>query len=91
MKDIIKLEFVIIGISTIIIICAYSSIGAYSSQLALVENLVLMAVNWHLVSKVWCVWCQIFRHVTIVRLARRWHRWHVVGTVGTSLARFYFS
>ena len=47
MKDITKLKFVIIristiiGISTIITICAYSSIGANSSQLAPnVENLV---------------------------------------------------
>jgi hypothetical protein len=40
-KDIIKLEFVIIGISTIITICAYSSISANSSQLApTIENLV---------------------------------------------------
>jgi hypothetical protein len=40
-KDIIKLEFVIIGISTIITIYIYSSIGANSSQLALtIENLV---------------------------------------------------
>ena len=41
MKDITKLKFVIISISTIITIYAYSSIGANSSQLALnVENLV---------------------------------------------------
>jgi hypothetical protein len=40
-KDIIKLEFVIISISTIITIYAYSSIGANSSQLApTIENLV---------------------------------------------------
>jgi hypothetical protein len=40
-KDIIKLEFVIISISTIITICAYSSISANSNQLALtIENLV---------------------------------------------------
>jgi hypothetical protein len=40
-KDIIKLEFVIIGISTIITIYMYSSIGANSSQLApTIENLV---------------------------------------------------
>jgi hypothetical protein len=40
-KDIIKLKFAIIGISTIITICAYSLIGANSSQLALnIENLV---------------------------------------------------
>ena len=42
MKDIIKLEFIIISISTIITICTYSSISANSSQLALnIENLVL--------------------------------------------------
>jgi hypothetical protein len=41
-KDIIKLKFVIISINTIITICAYSSIGANSSQLALIiKNLVL--------------------------------------------------
>ena len=41
MKDIIKLEFIIISISTIITICAYSSISANSSQLAPnIENLV---------------------------------------------------
>ena len=41
MKDIIKLEFIIISINTIITICAYSLIGANSSQLAPnVENLV---------------------------------------------------
>jgi hypothetical protein len=40
-KDIIKLEFVIISISTIITICAYSSISANSSQLApTIKNLV---------------------------------------------------
>jgi hypothetical protein len=40
-KNIIKLKFVIIGISTIITICAYSLIGANGSQLALyIENLV---------------------------------------------------
>jgi len=40
-KDIIKLEFIIISINTIITICAYSLIGANSSQLAPnVENLV---------------------------------------------------
>jgi hypothetical protein len=40
-KDITKLKFVIIGISTIINICAYSLISANSSQLALyIENLV---------------------------------------------------
>jgi hypothetical protein len=40
-KDIIKLKFVIIGISTIITIYAYSSISANSSQLApIIENLV---------------------------------------------------
>ena len=48
MKNITKLKFVIIsistiiGISTIITICAYSSISANGSQLALyIENLVL--------------------------------------------------
>ena len=47
MKDIIKLEFVIISISTIItiraysLISVYSSIGANNSQLApIIENLV---------------------------------------------------
>jgi hypothetical protein len=40
-KDIIKLKFVIISISTIITICVYSSISANSSQLApIIENLV---------------------------------------------------
>jgi len=67
-KDITKLKFVIIristiiGISTIITICAYSSIGANSSQLALyIKNLV---------PNFWT--CKN-------------------GTVGTSLARFFFS
>jgi hypothetical protein len=41
-KDIIKLEFIIISISIIITIYAYSSISANSSQLApTIENLVL--------------------------------------------------
>jgi hypothetical protein len=40
-KDIIKLKFIIISISTIITICAYSSISVNSSQLApTIENLV---------------------------------------------------
>jgi hypothetical protein len=74
-KDIIKLEFVIIGISTIITICAYSSIGANSSQLALIiENLV---------PNFWTC-----KNGTVgTSLARRWH---VVGTIGKSLARFFF-
>jgi hypothetical protein len=61
-KDIIKLKLITIGISKIITICAYSSIGANSSQLALhIENLV---PNFWICKN---------------------------GTVGTSLARFYFS
>jgi len=56
-KDITKLEFVIIGISTIITICAYSLIGANSSQLALMSK----------------IWCQIFGHAEMAPLARRWH------------------
>ena len=61
MKNIIKLKFVIISISTIITICVYSLIGANSSQLApTIENLV---------PNFWT--CKN-------------------GTVGTSLARFFF-
>jgi hypothetical protein len=80
-KDIIKLEFVIISISTIIIICAYSSISANSSQLApTIENLV---------PNFWT--CKNGTVGTsLAPLARRWHRWHVVGTIGRSLARFFF-
>jgi hypothetical protein len=48
-----------------------------------IARLVLIAVNWHLLSK---IWCQIFGYAKMALLARRWHRWHVVGTVGTSLA-----
>jgi len=60
-KNIIKLKFVIISISTIITICVYSLIGANSSQLApTIENLV---------PNFWT--CKN-------------------GTVGTSLARFFF-
>ena len=71
MKDIIKLEFVIIGISTIIIIYAYSSIGANSSQLApTIENLV---------PNFWT--CKNGTVSTsLAPLARRWHHWQVVGT-----------
>jgi hypothetical protein len=45
-----------------------------------IARLVLIAVNWHLLSK---IWCQIFGHAKMAPLARRWH---VIGTVGTSLA-----
>jgi hypothetical protein len=31
---------------------------------------VLIAVNWHLLSK---IWCQIFRYAKMAPLARRWH------------------
>jgi len=42
MKDITKLELIIISISKIVTICVYSLISANSSQLALnIENLVL--------------------------------------------------
>ena len=71
MKDIIKLEFVIINISTIITICAYSLIGANSNQLALtIKNLVL---------NFWT--CKNGTVSTsLAPLARRWHHWQVVGT-----------
>jgi hypothetical protein len=70
-KDIIKLKFVIISISTIITIYAYSSIGANSSQLApIIENLVL---------NFWT--CKNGTVGTsLAPLARRWHHWQVVGT-----------
>ena len=71
MKDIIKLEFVIISISTIITIYAYSLIGANSSQLApTIENLV---------PNFWT--CKNGTVGTsLAPLARRWHHWQVVGT-----------
>jgi hypothetical protein len=63
-KDIIKLKLIIISISTIITICAYSSIGANSSQLALyIKNLVL---------NFWI--CKNGIASTLLApLARRWH------------------
>jgi hypothetical protein len=77
-KDIIKLEFVIISISTIITIYAYSSIGANSSQLApIIKNLV---------PNFWT--CKNGTVGTSLALLAR--RWHVVGTIGRSLARFFF-
>ena len=71
MKDIAGLELIIIGISKIVTICAYSSIGANSSQLALnVENLV---------PNFWT--CKNGAVGTsLAPLARRWHHWQVVGT-----------
>jgi len=70
-KDIAGLELIIIGISKIVTICAYSSIGANSSQLALnVENLV---------PNFWT--CKNGAVGTsLAPLARRWHHWQVVGT-----------
>jgi hypothetical protein len=46
-----------------------------------------MAVNWHYISK---IWCQIFGYAKMAPLAHRWHHWQVVGTIGKSLARFFF-
>jgi hypothetical protein len=70
-KDIIKLEFIIIGISTIITICAYSLIGANSSQLApTIKNLV---------PNFWT--CKNGTVGTsLALLACCWHHWQVVGT-----------
>jgi hypothetical protein len=70
-KNIIKLKFIIIGISTIITICVYSLIGANSSQLApIIENLV---------PNFWT--CKNGTVSTsLAPLARRWHHWQVVGT-----------
>jgi hypothetical protein len=50
-----------------------------------IARLVLIAVNWYLMLK---IWCQIFGYAEMALLARRWH---VVGTIGKSLARFFSS
>jgi len=74
-KDITKLELVIISISKIITICAYSLISANGSQLALnVENLV---------PNFWICKNGVVG-TSLALLARRWHHWQVVGT-------FFFS
>jgi hypothetical protein len=63
-KNIIKLKFVIISISTIITICVYSLISANSSQLAPnVENLV---------PNFW-IYMNSTVGTLLAPLARRWH------------------